>query len=68
MLCHPEHHTTIAVAVHAGEDVPVGTLRGVLRKAGLTPEELRELLRWVERQRPFSRSPAGKAGLVHVRG
>jgi predicted RNA binding protein YcfA (HicA-like mRNA interferase family) len=34
---------TVIVAMHPG-DVPTGTLAGTLRQAGLTPEQLRELL------------------------
>jgi len=34
----------VVVPVHAAEDVPPGTLRNVLRQAGLTPEEFLNLL------------------------
>ncbi|MCK9893611.1 type II toxin-antitoxin system HicA family toxin [Frankia sp. AgB32] len=34
----------ITVPVHAGRDIPKGTLRQILADAGLTPEGLRALL------------------------
>ena len=34
----------VTVAVHAREDVPPGTLRSILRQAGLTVEEFTALL------------------------
>ncbi len=36
--------TTFPVPVHAGKTVKPGTLRGILRLAGLTSDELSELL------------------------
>ncbi len=35
----------VPVPVHGGRDLPLGTLRSILRLAGLTAEELDELLR-----------------------
>ena len=35
----------VPVPVHGNRDLPVGTLRSILRLAGLTTEELDELLR-----------------------
>jgi len=35
----------IAVALHAGEEVPKGTLRRIIKDAGLTVEEFIRLLR-----------------------
>ncbi len=32
------------VSRHAGKDIPTGTLRGILRDIGMTPEELSKLL------------------------
>jgi predicted RNA binding protein YcfA (HicA-like mRNA interferase family) len=43
-LKHPDGRAT-TVPVHAGKDVPKGTLRAVLRDAGLSAAELRRLLR-----------------------
>ena len=43
-LKHPDGRAT-TVPVHAGKDVPKGTLRSVLRDAGLSAEDLRQLLR-----------------------
>jgi predicted RNA binding protein YcfA (HicA-like mRNA interferase family) len=36
--------TTFPVPVHAGRTLKRGTLHGILRKAGLDPEALSELL------------------------
>jgi predicted RNA binding protein YcfA (HicA-like mRNA interferase family) len=41
---HPDGRAT-TVPVHAGKDVPKGTLRAILRDLSLTPEDLRRLLR-----------------------
>jgi len=42
-LKHPDGRAT-TVPVHAGRDVPKGTLRAVLRDVGLSAEDLRRLL------------------------
>ncbi|MFL6074767.1 MAG: type II toxin-antitoxin system HicA family toxin [Mycobacteriales bacterium] len=42
-LKHPDGRAT-TVPVHAGRDVPKGTLRSILQDVGLTPEELGKLL------------------------
>jgi predicted RNA binding protein YcfA (HicA-like mRNA interferase family) len=42
-LRHPDGRAT-TVPVHAGKDVPMGTLRDVLRDVGLAAEDLRRLL------------------------
>ncbi|MGH2748393.1 MAG: type II toxin-antitoxin system HicA family toxin [Actinomycetota bacterium] len=34
----------VVVPVHGNRDLPLGTLRAILRQAELTPEELTELL------------------------
>ncbi len=34
----------VVVPVHGGHDLPAGTLRSILRQAGLTVEEFTELL------------------------
>jgi predicted RNA binding protein YcfA (HicA-like mRNA interferase family) len=34
----------VVVPVHAGHDLPAGTLRSILRQAGMTADELKELL------------------------
>jgi predicted RNA binding protein YcfA (HicA-like mRNA interferase family) len=36
--------TTFPVPVHAGRTIKKGTLRGILRKAGLSPEDLAALM------------------------
>jgi predicted RNA binding protein YcfA (HicA-like mRNA interferase family) len=42
---HPETGVKVAVPVHASRDMPVGTLRRIIRDAGLTVEEFRRLLK-----------------------
>ncbi|HMH91007.1 MAG TPA: type II toxin-antitoxin system HicA family toxin [Streptosporangiaceae bacterium] len=42
-LKHPDGPAT-TVPVHAGADVPKGTLRSVLRDTGLSADDLRRLL------------------------
>jgi predicted RNA binding protein YcfA (HicA-like mRNA interferase family) len=45
MMAHGADHTRIVVVpVHKGHDIPPGTLRAILRSAGLTAEQLKELL------------------------
>ena len=44
-LRHSGSGRKITVPVHGGEDLRPGTLRGILREAGLTVEGFRELLR-----------------------
>ena len=34
----------VTVPMHAGRDIKAGTLRGIIRQAGLTVEEFRDLL------------------------
>jgi predicted RNA binding protein YcfA (HicA-like mRNA interferase family) len=43
VMRHPDGRTVV-VPVHAGRDVPKGTLRNVLAIIGLTAEEFRQLL------------------------
>ncbi|SNQ49470.1 YcfA family protein [Frankia canadensis] len=43
VLRHPDGRTVV-VPVHAGKDLPKGTLRNILSIAGMTVEELRSLL------------------------
>ncbi len=43
-LKHPDGRAT-TVPVHGGADLPKGTLRSILRDAGLSTEDLRRLLR-----------------------
>jgi len=45
ILRHPDSRTTIPVPVHGGRDVPTGTLRDIIRDAGLTVDEFRRLLK-----------------------
>lgn len=41
---HPNRPGRVIVAIHGGRTIPLGTLRTILRQAGLTADELRELL------------------------
>jgi predicted RNA binding protein YcfA (HicA-like mRNA interferase family) len=41
---HPDGCRTV-VPIHAGRDLPLGTLRKILRDIGLTPEEFERLRR-----------------------
>ncbi|HFQ92645.1 MAG TPA: type II toxin-antitoxin system HicA family toxin [Anaerolineae bacterium] len=36
---HPETHIKIPVPVHKGRDIPTGTLRAIIRQAGVSVEE-----------------------------
>lgn len=45
ILRHPESKVTVPVPVHGGKDLPPGTLRAIIRDAGLTVEEFQRLLR-----------------------
>lgn len=45
ILKHPETQATVSVPVHSGRDVPPGTLRRILRDAGLTIQEFQQLLK-----------------------
>ena len=40
---HPDGRA-VAVPVHAGDDVPRGTMRQILASVGITPDEFRALL------------------------
>jgi predicted RNA binding protein YcfA (HicA-like mRNA interferase family) len=45
VLVYPGEPTrTVTVPVHAGRDLKPGTLRAIIRQAGFTVEEFRELL------------------------
>lgn len=44
-LVHPRPGRRTTVPVHGGRDVKPGTLRNILRQAGLTVEEFIDLLR-----------------------
>ena len=45
MMRHPARpDALIVIPVHAGQDVPEGTMRRILRESGLTADELRRLL------------------------
>lgn len=44
ILNHPDRTTLVVVPVHGSRDLPVGTMRGILRQAELTGDELAELL------------------------
>ena len=41
---HPTKPGVVTVAMHGGDDIPFGTIRSILKQAGLTEDELRELL------------------------
>lgn len=43
IMRHPDDRS-VAVPVHAGQDVPKGTLRQILTSIGMTPDEFRALL------------------------
>lgn len=36
---HPETRIKIPVPVHGGRDIPMGTLRAIIRQAGISVEE-----------------------------
>ena len=44
-LVHPGTGRSVTVAVHGAQDLPLGTLRGIIRDAGLTVEEFVRLLK-----------------------
>ncbi len=44
VLWHPERELSVSVPVHGGADLRAGTLRGIIRDAGLTVAEFRRLL------------------------
>jgi predicted RNA binding protein YcfA (HicA-like mRNA interferase family) len=45
IMAFPGNHArTVSVPVHAGRDLKPGTLRGIIRQAGLTVEEFVALL------------------------
>ena len=43
-LRRPEGGPRVTVPVHGGHDVPPGTLRNIVRQAGMTPEQFQALL------------------------
>lgn len=45
VLFHAESARSVSVPVHSGRDLPRGTLRKILRTAGLTAAQFRDLLR-----------------------
>ena len=45
VLVHEESRRVAAVPRHGGRDVPTGTLRRIIRQAGLTPDEFVALLK-----------------------
>ena len=44
-LRHPETGRRVTVPIHSGKDLKRGTLRGIIRDAGLSVEEFRRLLK-----------------------
>jgi len=45
IMIRREDRRVVVVPVHGGRDVLPETLRGILRQAGLSPDEFRELLK-----------------------
>jgi predicted RNA binding protein YcfA (HicA-like mRNA interferase family) len=43
IMRHPETRRKISIPVHGGRDIPIGTLRAILRRAGISVEEWRKL-------------------------
>jgi len=43
VMRHPETKKKISVPVHGGKDIPVGTLRAIIREAGISTEEWENL-------------------------
>ena len=44
ILVNPQTRRRVTVPVHAGQIVKVGTLRGILEDAGITPDDFRHFL------------------------
>ena len=44
ILVHPQRHRRVSVPAHAGKTVKLDTLSGILDDAGLSAEELTQLL------------------------
>jgi predicted RNA binding protein YcfA (HicA-like mRNA interferase family) len=44
MMYKPGHHTVVPVPVHGRHTIPLGTLRSIIRLAGLTPAGFFEAL------------------------
>jgi predicted RNA binding protein YcfA (HicA-like mRNA interferase family) len=40
---HPDSRTKIPIPIHGGKDIPVGTLRAMLREAGISTVEWEKL-------------------------
>ena len=45
VMRHASSGRTVPVPVHSGQELPPGTLRRIIRDAGLTVEEFRRLLK-----------------------
>ncbi len=43
-LKHPDRSGLVTVGTHAGEIIPPGTMKSILRQSGLTANELKDLL------------------------
>ena len=39
IMRHPETGKKLSISVHRGRDIPVGTLKAILREAGITLED-----------------------------
>lgn len=44
ILIHPQSRRRVSIPIHAGQTVKLGTLKGILDDADLTPEEFAQLL------------------------
>lgn len=44
ILVNPRTRQRVSVPVHAGRTVKIGTLRGILEDAGISPDDFRRLL------------------------
>jgi predicted RNA binding protein YcfA (HicA-like mRNA interferase family) len=45
VMIHRDVSSTVPVPTHAGRDLPLGTLRAILRETGISPEEFSRLVR-----------------------
>ena len=43
IMAHDGHPNTVSVPVHGGRDIKAGTLRGIIKLAGLTRDEFSDL-------------------------
>jgi len=43
VMRHPQTGKKISIPVHGARDIPIGTLRAILRRAGISAKEWQEL-------------------------